>query len=49
MLGPCLREQAGVPREADGASPVIETIRADDRLTAAQQRALVEVYRSVTA
>jgi transcriptional regulator with XRE-family HTH domain len=43
-----LREQAGVPREADGVSPVIEAIRADDRLTAAQRRALLEVYRSFT-
>src|SRR5271170_4328672 len=36
-----LREQAGVPREPHGASPVIEAIRADDRLTAAQRRALL--------
>ena len=41
-----LREQAGVPREPDGASPVIEAICADDRLTAAQRRALLEVYKS---
>jgi transcriptional regulator with XRE-family HTH domain len=43
-----LREQAGVPREPEGVSPVIESIRADDRLTAAQRRALLEVYRSFT-
>ncbi len=43
-----LREQAGVPRESDGDSAVIEAIRADDRLTAAQRRALLEVYRSFT-
>jgi transcriptional regulator with XRE-family HTH domain len=43
-----LREQAGVPLEADGVSPVIEAIRADERLTAAQRRALLEVYRSFT-
>lgn len=43
-----LREQAGVPREADRASPVIEAIRADEGLTAAQRRALLEIYRSFT-
>jgi transcriptional regulator with XRE-family HTH domain len=43
-----LREQAGVPRERDGASPVIDAIRADARLTAAQRRALLEIYRSFT-
>lgn len=44
-----LREQAGVPREPDGESPVIEAVRADPRLTAAQRRALLEVYKSFTA
>jgi transcriptional regulator with XRE-family HTH domain len=43
-----LREQAGVPRQPEGVSPVIEAIRADARLTAAQRRALLEVYRSFT-
>jgi transcriptional regulator with XRE-family HTH domain len=43
-----LREQAGVPRESDGGSAVIEAIRADDQLTAAQRRALLEVYKSFT-
>jgi transcriptional regulator with XRE-family HTH domain len=43
-----LREQAGVPREADGESPVIDAIRADQRLTATQRRALLEVYKSFT-
>ena len=44
-----LRDQAGVPREHDGGAPVIEAIRADPRLTTAQRRALLEVYRSFTA
>lgn len=43
-----LREQAGVPREPDGGSPVIEAIRADDRLTPAQRKALLEIYKSFT-
>jgi transcriptional regulator with XRE-family HTH domain len=43
-----LREQAGVPREPDGASPVIEAIRTDRLLTPAQRRALLEVYKSFT-
>lgn len=44
-----LREQAGIPREPHGPSPTVEAIRADDRLTAAQRRALLEVYESFTA
>jgi transcriptional regulator with XRE-family HTH domain len=44
-----LREQAGVPREGEGGSPVIDAIRADDRLTAVQRRALLEVYNSFAA
>ena len=43
-----LRAQAGIPRQPEGVAPKIETIRADDRLTAAQRRALLEVYRSFT-
>jgi transcriptional regulator with XRE-family HTH domain len=45
-----LREQAGVPPSAqtEGDSAVIEAIRADPRLTAAQRRALLEVYKSFT-
>jgi transcriptional regulator with XRE-family HTH domain len=43
-----LRERAGVPREPDGPSPVIEAIRADERLTAPQRRALLEVYKAFT-
>jgi transcriptional regulator with XRE-family HTH domain len=43
-----LRERAGVPRQPNGPSPVIEAIQADDRLTAAQRRALLEVYKAFT-
>jgi transcriptional regulator with XRE-family HTH domain len=43
-----LREQAGVPRQPEGISLVIEAIRSDARLTAAQRQALLEVYRSFT-
>ncbi len=41
-----LREDAGVPLEPEGPSPVIEAIRADERLTPAQRRALLEVYKA---
>ncbi len=41
-----MRDQAGVPRQPAGDSAVVAAIRADDRLTAAQRRALLEVYRS---
>ncbi len=44
-----LREQAGVAPEPAGPSPVIEAIQADERLTAAQRRALLEVYKSFAA
>ncbi len=44
-----MREQAGVPREPEGESPVVEAIRADSRLTAAQRRALLEIYKSLTS
>lgn len=44
-----LREQAGVAPEPAGPSPVIEAIRADEQLTAAQRRALVEIYTSFTS
>lgn len=44
-----MREQAGVPRAPEGESPVIEAIRADDRITAAQRRALLEIYKSFTS
>lgn len=44
-----LRKQAGIPSEPDGESPVIAALRADPRLTAAQRRALLEIYKSFTA
>ncbi len=44
-----LREQAGVPLEAETESSVVDAIRADPRLTTAQRRALLEVYKSFTA
>src|SRR3954463_8627831 len=46
-----LREQAGVPRAErdDDASAVVKAIRADARLTAAQRRALIEVYKAFTS
>ena len=51
MSADALRDGAGVPRQpADGApSPVVAAIHADDRLTAAQRRALVQVYESFTS
>jgi transcriptional regulator with XRE-family HTH domain len=44
-----LREEAGVSLEPDGDSAVVEAIRADPRLKAAQRRALLEVYKAFTA
>ena len=44
-----LRQEAGVAREPAAPSAVAEAIRADERLTAAQRRALLEVYKSFTA
>ncbi len=45
-----LREQAGVSPEADhSGSAVVKAITADTRLTAAQRRALLEVYKSFTS
>ncbi len=44
-----LRQDAGVPREPAAPSAVAEAIRADERLTAAQRRALLEVYKAFTA
>lgn len=43
-----LRAEAGVPRVPDDASPVIDAIRSDGRLTAAQRKALLEIYKSFT-
>lgn len=43
-----LLRQAGIAPEAAGESPVVEAIRADQRLTAAQRRTVLEVYRAFT-
>ena len=46
-----MREQAGLAPEPDAAhdSAVVDAIKADPRLTAAQRRALLEVYKSFTS
>jgi transcriptional regulator with XRE-family HTH domain len=41
-----LYDQAGVPREADGPSKVVQAIREDPRLTGRQRQALVETYEA---
>jgi transcriptional regulator with XRE-family HTH domain len=43
-----LREDAGVPLKANDDSAVVDAIRADERLSASQQRALLEVYKAFT-
>jgi transcriptional regulator with XRE-family HTH domain len=43
-----LRADAGVPPESDNDSAVVDAIRADERLTASQQRALLEIYKAFT-
>lgn len=45
-----LREAAGMPsRDDDGEPAVVVAIRDDPRLSAAQRRALLEVYAAFTA
>jgi transcriptional regulator with XRE-family HTH domain len=44
-----MREQAGVETKPDGAGAVTDAIKADPALSAAQRRALLEVYKSFTA
>jgi transcriptional regulator with XRE-family HTH domain len=44
MSADTLRRQAGVVPESESA--VVEAIKADDRLTSTQRRALLEVYKS---
>jgi transcriptional regulator with XRE-family HTH domain len=45
-----LREQAGIPGEAEGAdSGVLEAIAQDERLTARQRSALREIYEAFVA
>jgi transcriptional regulator with XRE-family HTH domain len=46
MSAAALRERAGVVDEPEGELAVVEAIRADKRLTSAQRRALLEVYKS---
>lgn len=41
-----LRADAGVPRKSDDESAVVDAIRADEWLTAAEKRALLEVYKA---
>jgi transcriptional regulator with XRE-family HTH domain len=41
-----LYDQAGVPREEDGPSKVVEAIREDAKLTGRQRQALIEVYEA---
>jgi Helix-turn-helix. len=45
-----LREDAGVkPPEEEGESAVVEAIKSDRHLSAAQRRAMLEVYEAFTA
>ena len=41
-----LYDQAGVPREKDGPSKVVQAIREDPKLTGRQRQSLVEVYEA---
>ena len=52
MSAEALYEQAGVPRDGDGASSepaVVEAIRADTSLSARQRQALIQVYEAFAA
>jgi transcriptional regulator with XRE-family HTH domain len=44
-----LREQAGIPPEDAEGSDTAAAIKADPKLTAAQRKALLEVYAAFTA
>lgn len=46
MSADTLRKQAGIAPETESA--VVAAIKADERLTSAQRRALLEVYKSFT-
>jgi transcriptional regulator with XRE-family HTH domain len=50
MSAQALRQEAGVPEQPTVVedSDVVTAIRADPRLSAAQRRALLEVYRAFT-
>jgi transcriptional regulator with XRE-family HTH domain len=41
-----LYDQAGVPREKDGPSKVVQAIQEDPKLTGRQRQALIEVYEA---
>ena len=41
-----LYDEAGVPREQDGPSKVVQAIREDPNLTGRQRQALIEVYEA---
>src|ERR1700720_1685519 len=41
-----LYDQAGVPREKEGPSKVVQAIRDDPKLTGRQRQALTEVYEA---
>jgi transcriptional regulator with XRE-family HTH domain len=41
-----LYDEAGVPRETDGPSKVVQAIREDPKLTGRQRQALIEVYEA---
>ena len=41
-----LYDEAGVPREQDGPSKVVQAIREDPKLTGRQRQALTEVYEA---
>ena len=41
-----LYDQAGVPREQDGPSKVVQALREDPGLTGRQRQALIEVYEA---
>jgi transcriptional regulator with XRE-family HTH domain len=44
-----LYDQAGVPREKDGPSKVVQAIREDPKLTGRQRQALIEVYEALVS
>jgi transcriptional regulator with XRE-family HTH domain len=44
-----LYDQAGVPREKDGPSKVVQAIREDPNLTGRQRQAMIEVYEAFVA
>jgi transcriptional regulator with XRE-family HTH domain len=51
MTADALQTEAGVPPASDGDTepPVVAAIREDPRLSAAQRRAMLEVYKAFTA